>query len=73
MKLSLNFAKTFSHMMMEWIDLRIIHVNLERNFLRDAGAIMIVSALAPSKVLISLNIASNDIKPRGINEIFEIL
>lgn len=53
--------------------MRVIHVNLERNFLRDVGAIMVVSALAPSKVLVSLNIASNDIKPRGVNEIFGIL
>lgn len=73
MKLSLNFANTFSAMMTEQIDLRVIHINLERNHLRDAGAIKVVSALAPNKTLVSLNIASNEIKPRGINRIFEIL
>ena len=73
MKLQLHFARTFSGLMASRPDLRITHINLERNFLRDVGAIMIVQSLVDSQTLVYLNLASNEIKPRGVNQIFEML
>ena len=45
MKLQLNFARTFSEILLSRPELRITHINLERNFLRDSGAIMVVQSL----------------------------
>ena len=42
MKLSLNFARTFNRIIVQNRHLNVVHVNLERNFLRDIGAIMVV-------------------------------
>ena len=41
MKLSVNFARTFNRVMVHNRHLNVIHVNLERNFLRDIGTILI--------------------------------
>ena len=73
MKLQLHFARAFSGLMASRPDLRITHINLERNFLRDVGAIMIVQSLVDSQTLVYLNLASNEIKPSGVNQILEML
>jgi len=72
MKLSINFAKAFRRAMALKPNLRLTHVNLERNELRDKGSIAIAKALATSPCIIALNLASNEIKPAGVNKIFEL-
>ena len=67
MKLGINFANALATIFNDNPSMRITHLNLERNQLSDEGAIVIVQAFRTSKVLISLNLSSNEIKPKGIN------
>ena len=73
MKLGINFANALADLFYENPSIRITHLNLQRNMLGDSGAIKIVEAFRKSQTLISLNLSSNEIKPRGINAIFENL
>ena len=73
MKLGIKFAKALADMLFEHPSIRITHINLERNLLGDAGAVAIVKAISDSQVIIALNLSSNEIKPKGVNQIFNIL
>ena len=48
-------------------------MNLKRNLLGDAGVIIIVKAFKSSTCLISLDVSSNEVKPKGICKVFEHL
>ena len=73
MKLGIKFATVLADMLFEHPSLRVTHINLERNLLGDAGAIEIVKAISDSQVIIALNLSSNEIKPKGVNQIFNML
>jgi len=73
MKIGINFANALADLFYANPSIRITHLNLQRNMLGDSGAIKIVEAFRKSQTLISLNLSSNEIKPRGINAIFENL
>lgn len=73
MKLSFKFSNALDDVLFRNPDLRITHLHLERNLLRDAGALKIAQALVDSQCLVYLNLASNEIKPSGINQIIETL
>lgn len=69
MNLGLNFANAFADIFYYNPTLRVTHVNLSGNLLGGKGALIVVKALVQSPVLIALNLSSNEIKPKGINEI----
>ena len=64
--LQVNFAAVFNSIFLENPTQRITHLNLSHNHLGDQGAILVIQAVKHSKVIIYLNLVSNDIGPSGM-------
>ena len=73
MLLQVNFAAVLNSIFLENPTQRISHLNLSHNHLRDQGAILVIQAVKHSKVIIYLNLVSNDIGPNGMQCFFDEL
>ena len=73
MKLSYNFANQLADIVRNDSSIRIAHLNLARNNLRDSGSLLIASAVKQSYSIVSLNLMHNEISPVGMAQIFDEL